>query len=486
MRNDADTLAFNGINGSTGDYLLPAMTADDVAALVSGQQPDRDQLEELEWRRDETEPHFRAMPDVDTRDLAQTGWGAVFAHGADPAVREALSGLLEYRREQATRREESLFREFTGPDAYRPGESKNEFLARHGAAPGPVDPYNVPYYLLLVGDPGSIPYTVQQELDVAYALGRIHFDNIDDYERYAQSVVAAERGELTRPPTAVFFGTTNPEDRATEQSTRHLIEPLADDMARSGAGWNVQLVTGGDATRERLRALLGGAETPALLFTASHGVGFERGDPRQVPHQGALLCQDWPGPTEWGSRPIPEEFYVAGDHIEDAAQLLGLITFHFACYSAGTPQWDDFAHRRIGKFERGEIAPAPFVAGLPKQLLAHFNGGALAVVGHVERAWGCAFFWEGRPQHAVFRATLRQLMAGYPIGAAVEFLNERHAELAVMVSRILYDAQYGTPANALRLSKLWTANNDARGWSIAGDPAVRLRVETATGPIRSR
>lgn len=482
MEDDADILAFNGINGSTGGYLLPAMTADGLATLASGQRPRADQLEELEWRRDETEPHFRAMPDVDTRDLAQTGWGAVFAHGTDPRVREALSGLLEHRREQATRHGERLFREFTGPDAYRPGESKNDFLARHGAAPGPVDPRDVPYYLLLVGDPGSIPYTVQQELDVAYAVGRIHFDKIEDYERYAQSVVAIERSEPIRP-TAVFFGTTNPEDRATEQSTRHLIEPLANDTARSGAGWDVQLVTGGDATRERLRALLGGAETPALLFTASHGVGFDRGDQRQVPHQGALLCQDWPGPTEWGSRPIPEEFYVAGDHIEDSARLGGLITLHFACYGAGTPQWDDFAHRKIDKFERGEIALAPFVAGLPKQLLAHRNGGALAVVGHVERAWGCAFLWEGRPQHAAFRATLRQLMAGYPIGAAVEFLNERHAELAVMVSRILYDAQYGTPANALRLSKLWTASNDARGWAVVGDPAVRLTT-TLLGPGR--
>ena len=127
----------------------------------------------------------------------------------------------------------------------------------------------------------------------------------------------------------------NSGDQATQLSADQLIKPLAQAVALDKPDWSVEALTQEEAIKARLGPLLGGSETPALLFTASHGMGFPNGDRRQLRHQGALLCQDWPGPVQW-RQPIPEDFYFNADDIGDAARLLGLITFHFACYGAGT------------------------------------------------------------------------------------------------------------------------------------------------------
>ena len=97
---------------------------------------------------------------------------------------------------------------------------------------------------------------------------------------------------------------------------------------------------------------------PALLFPASHGMGYPNGHPLQLAHQGALLCQDWPGPT-W-KQAIPPDFYFAGEDVAADARMLGLIALHFACYGAGTPQFDDYTP--IGETARKTIAPRGFVA----------------------------------------------------------------------------------------------------------------------------
>jgi Peptidase family C25 len=157
------------------------------------------------------------------------------------------------------------------------------------------------------------------------------------------------------------------------------------------------------------------------------------------------------------------------------ASLLGLMTFHFACYGAGTPHLDDFAQQAFK--DRTAIAPEAFLAALPTALLGHPKGGALAVVGHVERAWSYSFEWEGaKAQTTVFESALRCLLDGHPVGSAMEYLNARYAELSTMLADQLEEIEFGAFADPFDLAGLWTANADARGYAILGDPAVRLPV----------
>ena len=83
--------------------------------------------------------------------------------------------------------------------------------------------------------------------------------------------------------------------------------------------------------------------------------------------------------------PKPSHYLTAAD-LDDDARVHGLIAFLFACYGAGTPAADHFLADRSKA--PVPIALAPFVAALPQRLLSHPGGGALAVIGHVERAWG--------------------------------------------------------------------------------------------------
>ncbi|WP_322510773.1 hypothetical protein [Chloroflexus sp.] len=481
-------LYFNGVNASRGVYAHEPLAVADLARLILGERPSPDQIDpDPEQRAALRERHladasgaFRVKEGVDPADVAQAGWGVIFPATIDAApLREALSELLHWRQQQAGPR----YRECVGPQGYRPGESKAAFLRRQGAATsGPVDPDRFPYYLLLVGSPEEIPFRFQYQLDVQYAVGRIHFDTLEEYAAYARSVVQAERFGVTVPRRVVFAGVQNPDDAATSRSLHGLVQPLAAELANHSqrGDWSFELVAGAEATKDRLARLLH-AEPPALLFTASHGVEFEAVDPRQLPHQGAILCADWPGPQAWRNRAIPPQFYLAGDDIASDASLRGAFIFQFACFGAGCPREDDFPHLRG---IRSAIAPHAFVAGLPRRLLSLPRGGALAFIGHVERAWTFSFSdARGGKQIETFSSALRRLLfAGAPVGYALEFFNERYAELATVLTEDVENARWGQAPDPVELATRWTEHNDARSYIIVGDPAARLCPQAGADP----
>jgi hypothetical protein len=499
-------LVFNGINAVTGDYGRPPMSAPELATLIQGNpSPDDyrafvayqrglgalsdldDRLQrvteaELELQAVEEEVRQQALkrkisgtpmpmkPGAgDPSRVEDGGWAVIFSAGMNPTLREqikeALQPLLDLRESQAG----DLFRLCEGSSAYRPGERKDQYCNRLGIAPGVADPQEFPYYVMLVGTPEDIPYPFQYQLDVMRGVGRLDFeDDVDAYAAYARQVVAAETGQVRLSRRMALFGTENPGDKATHLSARYLVRPLFENL--TGAPdpqelalqypWEIACpyIGDGQATRAQLVDLLGRSrdETPSLLFTATHGLEFPAGHPNQLRYQGALLCQDWAGPGHKVSR----DTYLAGEDL-GAASLLGMVAMLFACYGAGTPALDQFAMQAFKVRER--IAPRSFTAALPRQMLRR---GALAVIGHVERAWGYSFISpRGHVEHQAFVTALRALMNGQPVGLATDAsFNLRYAgmssDLSAALEELRWDPDYLSP---YELAHRWTASNDEIG-----------------------
>ncbi|MDX1664683.1 MAG: hypothetical protein R3272_12895 [Candidatus Promineifilaceae bacterium] len=464
-----EAVYFNGIDLTSGSYATPPVARSQLEAEIFQKHEEPENIAELRFRHRRATIHPLGVREgVDAEQVQEAGWGVIFAHDADPAVREALTPLLNLRAEQAGK----FYHCFDGEHGFQPDDTKNSFLVRNGGGVGAADPEKVPYYLLIVGSPAKIPFSFQSQLDVVYAVGRIHFNTLQEYASYAQSVVDAEEGRVRLPRSAAFFSASHPEDRATLQSTADLAQPLAKSFHESHSGWSGSVDIAEAASRDRLEELLGGAETPALLFAAGHGALRQSGDSRQLCHQGAFICSDWPGPKKWKHGQIPERYIFAGNHIAADASLLGTIAFFFACFGGGTPQFEQYSKLEMRDAPL-QIAPHPFLAHLPTRMLGHPRGGALAVVAHVDRAFNYGYRWGGTSQISHFEDAFKRLVRGVPVGHAFEFFNDRYAELATMVADAV---ETGDARLAGELVRLWTAHNDARGYAIIGDPAVRLPI----------
>jgi hypothetical protein len=181
------------------------------------------------------------------------------------------------------------------------------------------------------------------------------------------------------------------------------------------------------------------------------------------------MCQGWVA-----SQPVQPSYRLTAADVGDAARVHGLVAFLFACFGAGTPDRSGFPHA-IGPHTNCSAEP-PFVAALPRRLLAHPNGPALAVIGHVDRAWAFSIRpRETGPQVGPFRNLLRRLLKGEPAGHATKELNEKFTLLS---SRLLH-LQGATPRPTDSvLARLWIDRNDFQNYVLLGDPAVRLRTES--------
>jgi hypothetical protein len=472
---DSDNLVyFNGIDGETGQYAVQPRTIDDMAGIARA-NPQTVPITSV--RADAEIRAFGLPPGVEHDQLDTTGWCVIFHENATPEVRAALEPLLAIRRKVAG----ALFKALV----YKTGEQIRDWYRRYDVTFGQVNPDAVPYYLLIVGSPDEIPFEFQYLLGVDYAVGRLSFDSPDEYARYAESLARYESaGALANVKKIAYWGTRHLGDPATQLSSSRLINPLAHgDPSRVGRlgrpahadfGFGHELFLADDATKDALLSKLTADHPPALLFTASHGMQFNAGRPKQQEAQGALLCQDWSG---FGT--IAPDHYLAASDIPDAANVNGIVAFFFACFAGGTPKVDQFI---IDPAKMGAALPPlatqPFVAALPRRLLTHPKGSALAVIAHIDRAWGCSIQTPGMAGSQImpFRSGLQFMMSGEPIGHTVK--DQFGGRFAVLSTELLSILAPGAPKVSDRdLVTRWIERNDSQNYVVLGDPAARIRVD---------
>jgi hypothetical protein len=483
--NDTQMPVPYGIDADTGQP-LPGVTPELIAGVT-----DRLALGDAPVAKRNKDPRvseFSAIEEVDTGKLDEAGWAILFSsqENHDPII-DALRPLLDKRRKEAGH----LYKEFLGPDGYRPSDTADTWLARRGLELGLVNPNRgVPYYILIVGSPERIPMDFQYHLDLWWAPGRLDFSNADGspdleaYKQYAENVVAyevADRPLQTRE--AVIFAPQNEGDMATPLFRQGVANPLiqgADGLPPVGTkqGFHLHPLLGEAATKANLTATLRrpvGSAPPAILFSGSHGMAFRADDVRLPNYQGALVCQDWPGP---GSGRLTQDHYFAFDDIPDDANIQGLIYFMFACYGGGVEKLDTF---RTGPGGTAlQIAPCSMTARLPQALLGRKKG-ALAIIAHIDRAWAYSFqgVTGGRAIEG-FRDVLVCLMEGQRVGEALDKFNHKWAALSTQLADILRDFKEGT-VDASKLANCWIARDDARNYTIFGDPSVQLRPDLMLG-----
>ena len=338
----------------------------------------------------------------------------------------------------------------------------------------------VPQYLLIVGGPDQVPFRFQSILDTVAKVGRVEFDTLDDLKTYVDKLIRIETAaEPIVTKEAILFAPDAGLPDPTHFSREYMGQPLAEHI-QDELGFATHTLIGDDATKMNLKATLS-AKKPALVYTASHGLGatdetFEI----QKRYNGAICCQHT-GPLTL------ESLFSADDVPLDQPFLEGSVFFQFACFGYGTPAESDYNHWLKGVPK--QYTEADFVAALPKRLLAHPRGPS-AFIGHLDTAFLHGFADPAEPftvdrwhkRIAPFKKAVDQLLGVQPSGLAMQDMNKRYSACNAIITNT-YDQQLRgklkwTPRLEARFLDNWITRGDAQNYMIFGDPAVHLRIPT--------
>ncbi|HLL54387.1 MAG TPA: helix-turn-helix domain-containing protein [Myxococcaceae bacterium] len=351
-----------------------------------------------------------------------------------------------------------------------------------------------PRYVLLAGDPDVLPLELHETLagDGFGFVGRLAFDDEEDYGAYAAKVVEYEKHPGPERRARSLFLAVRDGTVATKVGADLLMEPASvtceEERQRGHLPANEVIFADGpgDPGSELLRlAVSPGA---GVLLSLSHGVGAPRtgwaSAEEQRLRQGALSLGDG---AELTPRDVGEQPFMPGG-----------AWFAFACYSAGTPKrspylpWLELLAQEEGRKCVHPVLAArpldgrPFIAKIAQAALANPRG-PVAFIGHLDLAWSTSFYDEatGRLYADRFVQVIAGLVKGRRVGPSLHGLT-RFAQQVDVELRDRYQraAEAGAgvadaTTETLRLAQLWMMRHDLASYVVLGDPAGRLVMNGA-------
>lgn len=432
---------------------------------------------------------------MDIRDPKSAGW-TFLINGNDPQKNEIIEKI----------RPLAEYRHMENPDLpliYN-GEDHQEWfkwLNENYYFPAIAENKNPAYYILMVGSPELIPFQFQSFVDSAACVGRLDYDSLNDINSYVDKIIRLENSEPIVDRKALVFGTdhgiiTDPDTGwqykdATMLSRKYMAEPIADFISNK-IGVGVERLIGDDATKDNLvkSTFL---KRPALVYTASHGLSAMTdmyGNPYplkvQKRYNGAIVCGD--------NDPEGRNRYFAGSDVPTFESFCeGSVFFQFACLGYGTPFQSDFAYWSLMEEGEGGVPldedlnkTTPFVADLPKRMLAHSKG-PVAYIGHVDNAWVHGFAdpdnpeieKEWHPRIAPFVNAIRMLLDGQTVGLSLGDMNKRYDLLSCVLASYMDGIKTGridpeSETIVHQIAETFMTRNDAQNYMVYGDPAARI------------
>ncbi len=341
-----------------------------------------------------------------------------------------------------------------------------------------------PRYVLIVGGPDQVPFGLQSLLDTVANVGRIDLPTVDQLACYVAKLL---RLELAADPVvsreAVVFAPDGGPNDPTHFSRQYMAEPIADLMAND-LKLSTTKILGDQATKGALVSALNDRK-PALVYTASHGLGAVN-EPFDVQtrYNGSICCQSQGALTLdglFGAEDVPPD---------DKPFLEGAVFFQFACYGYGTPAVSEYAHWLDQPGKETRNADHDFVAALPKRLLAHPKG-PIAFIGHLDTAFLHGFADAGAPEILTrwhnriepFVSAVRMLLGVQAAGLAMQSMNERYNSLNSILANVYDRIQQGkmqwTETSQANFLDTWITRGDAKNYMVFGDPGVALRLPAA-------